>query len=85
MFSPVDSPYSIQLLIDRSAEVQDYLPLFESALARFFAGLKPQDRVSIGAFEERSKNPELLLDWHEARNAAPQNIDLNPVIRVSSS
>lgn len=81
VFSPVDSPYSIQVLIDRGAGMNSYLPLFEPALTRFLAGLKPQDRVSIGAFDERSKDVELLLDWREARNGAAIGVALNPVIR----
>jgi VWFA-related protein len=80
-FSPVESPYSIQLLIDRSAGMQRVLPLFESALARFLASLKPQDRISIGAFDERSKEVELLLDWLEARNGTDPGVALNPVVR----
>jgi VWFA-related protein len=80
-FAPVESPYSIQLLIDRSAGMQSVLPLFESALARFLMSLKPQDRVSIGAFDERSKNVELLMDWRETRNGTDLDVALNPVVR----
>ena len=81
-FSPVDTPYSILLLIDRSVSMQDHWPLMEPAMARFLANLKPQDRVSIGAFDERSKDVEVLLDWRDARNGASLQIPINPVGRV---
>src|SRR5262245_34945900 len=69
-FTPVESPYSIQLLIDRSTSMETHWPLMEPAIARFLANLRPQDRVSIGAFDERSKSVELLLDWRTAENGS---------------
>ncbi len=80
VFESVDSPYSIQLLIDRSSNMQDYWPLFEPALARFLTSLKPQDRVSIGAFDERSKDVKLLLDWRDARNGDSLEISVDPAV-----
>jgi Ca-activated chloride channel homolog len=80
-FSPVDTPYNILLLIDRSGSMQDHWPLMEPAMARLLASLKPQDRISIGAFDERSKDVELLLDWRDAGNGASLQIPINPVGR----
>ena len=80
-FSPADSPYSILLLIDRSTSMQDYWPLMEPAIARFLTNLKPQDRISIGAFDESSKNVELLLDWRTVENGTTVLVPINPAIR----
>ena len=78
-FSPVDTPYSILLLIDRSTSMRDHWPLMEPAIARFLANLKPQDRVSIAAFDERSRDVDVLLEWRDARNGASLEIPINPV------
>lgn len=80
-FSPVDSPYSILLLIDRSIGMQDSWPLMAPALSRFIAQLKPQDRISIGAFDERSKEVNLLLDWRETRKQELTEIPIDPTVR----
>jgi len=84
-FSPADAPYSIQLLIDRSVSMQDHWPLMEPALARLVSNLKPQDRISIGAFDERSKDVEVLLDWRDVGNGASMQILINPVGRGNMS
>lgn len=80
-FSPVDSPYSILLVIDRSRSMEAQWPLMEPAITRFLTSLKPQDRVSIGAFDERSQDVELLLDWREVQNGSLIQIPLNPLTR----
>jgi VWFA-related protein len=80
-FASVDSPYSILLLIDRSQSMQPHWSWVEPALSRFVGQLKPQDRLSIGAFDERSERVEVLLDWRETRGSSLQ-IAINPVIRA---
>jgi Ca-activated chloride channel family protein len=80
-FTPTESPYSILLLIDRSGSMRDYWPVMEPAIARFIARLRPQDSISIGAFDERSRDVELLLDWRQVRAGTFQEIAINPVIR----
>ena len=80
-FSPVDSPYSILLLIDRSRSMERHWPLMEPAVGRFLSILKPQDRVSIAAFDERSKDVELLLDWRDVRNESSIEVAINPLTR----
>jgi VWFA-related protein len=80
-FSPVESPYSILLLIDRSTSMENHWPLMDPAIAHFVANLKPQDRISIGAFDERSKKVELLLDWRKAENGSSIQFAINPVTR----
>jgi VWFA-related protein len=78
-FTPVESPYSIVLLIDRSRSMENHWPLMEPAIARFVSNLRPQDRISIGAFDERSQNVELLLDWRTAENGSSIQVGINPV------
>jgi VWFA-related protein len=80
-FAPVESPYSILLLIDRSTSMENYWPLMNPAIDRFVAKLKPQDRISIGAFDERSPKVELLQDWRTVENASSIQIAINPVTR----
>src|SRR6187401_1418496 len=57
-FSPVEALYIILLLIDRSASMEAHWPLIDPAIARFVSSLKPQDRISIAAFDERSQKVE---------------------------
>jgi VWFA-related protein len=78
-FSPVESPYSILLLIDRSTSMEKHWPLMDPAIASFMANLRPQDRISIGAFDERSPKVELLLDWRTAENGSSIPVEINPV------
>jgi len=80
-FSTVESPYSILLLLDRSTSMQDYWPLMEPAMARFIGQLRPQDSISIGAFDERSRDVDLLLDWRQARIGVTREIGINPAIQ----
>jgi len=79
-FSAVDSPYHIVLLIDRSRSMQSYWSLMLPAISRFVAQLKPQDRVSIGAFDERSRTVEVLLDWREVGGKESLAVAINPVV-----
>jgi VWFA-related protein len=81
-FSPTDAPYSIQLVIDRSRDLQDFWPLMQAAVQRFISQLKPQDRISIAAFDERSKNVQVLLDWRETRGVGTVEIPIDPVVQA---
>jgi VWFA-related protein len=77
----MESPYSIVLLIDRSASMENHWPLMDPAIARFMANLRPQDRISVGAFDERSPKVELLLDWRTAENGSSIPVAINPVTK----
>jgi hypothetical protein len=61
--------------------MQDYWALLEPALTGFLRNLKPQDRVSIGAFDERSRDVRLLLDWRDARVGQDLAIGIDPVVK----
>jgi Ca-activated chloride channel homolog len=50
-FLPVSSSYNILLLFDRSGSTQDKWLLMQRAVAGFIANLRPQDRISIAAFD----------------------------------
>ncbi|HET9220560.1 MAG TPA: VWA domain-containing protein [Terriglobia bacterium] len=80
-FSAVASANSLLLLIDRSLSMQEHWPLMEPAIVRLLVTLQPQDRVSIGAFDERSKEVEVLLDWKDVRDGLPKEIRINPAVR----
>jgi len=53
----------------------------EPGIVRLLETLEPQDRVSIGAFDERSKEVEVLLDWKDVRDGLPKEIRINPAVR----
>jgi VWFA-related protein len=80
-FSALDSPNSILLLIDRSISMQEHWPLMEPTIARLLVALQPQDRISIGAFDERSNEVQVLLDWRDVRNGLPTEIRIDPAVR----
>jgi hypothetical protein len=61
--------------------MENYWPLMNPAIDRFVANLKPQDRISIGAFDERSQKVELLLDWRTVENGSSIQVAINPVTR----
>ena len=66
-FSPVATPYNIFLLFDRSGSTQDKWPLMQRAVAGFIAGLRPQDRIAIGAFDSELQTE---LPWTNDREKA---------------
>jgi Ca-activated chloride channel homolog len=70
-FSSVSTPYNVLLLFDRSGSTQDKWPLMQRAVAAFIAGLRPQDRISIVAFDSDSKT---LLPWTADRREALQTL-----------
>jgi hypothetical protein len=61
--------------------MQEHWPLMESVIARFLRTLQPEDRVAIGAFDERNKEVQILLDWRDVRSGLPQEIQINPAVR----
>jgi len=81
VFAPVGAPYSVFILVDRSASMGSHWPIVRPALGRLLARLRPQDRVAIGAFDERTKDVDLLVDWREIGSGHLDQIAINPVIR----
>src|SRR5262249_47774348 len=59
-FASVSTPYNVLLLFDRSGSTQNKWPLMQRAVAAFIAGLRPQDRLSIAAFDSDLMT---LLPW----------------------
>jgi Ca-activated chloride channel family protein len=70
-FASVSTAYNVLLLFDRSGSTQDKWPLMQRAVAAFIAGLRPQDRISIVAFDSDSKT---LLPWTANRQEALQTL-----------
>ncbi|MBI2150489.1 MAG: VWA domain-containing protein [Acidobacteria bacterium] len=66
-FSPVSTPYNVFLLFDRSGSTRQKWAFMERAVAGFVAGLRPQDRLAIAAFDTRL---ESQLDWTGDRTKA---------------
>jgi VWFA-related protein len=72
-FASVATPYNVLLLFDRSGSTQDKWPLMQRAVAAFIAGLRPQDRISIAAFDSDLKT---LLPWTADRGEALRTLPL---------
>src|SRR5262245_44458333 len=70
-FAPASTAYNVLLLFDRSGSTRDRWPLMQRAVAAFIAGLRPQDRISIAAFDSDLKN---LLPWTANRQLAVQTL-----------
>jgi VWFA-related protein len=70
-FYPVETPYSILLLFDRSTSTEDQWPLLQTALDRFFEKLRPHDSVSIATF---TGNTTLRLDWWSLAKGKPADV-----------
>ena len=70
-FYPVETPYSVLLLFDRSSSTENQWPLLQTALDRFFDALKPRDSVSIATFAE---NTTLRLDWWSLAKGRPADV-----------
>jgi len=82
-FSPPDTPWNFVLLFDNS------LPWVESGDAtlwrtmgqsvdRFLAQMKPQDRITMAAFENKV---QMLLDWRNVKTGWEQTVTFKPVVR----
>jgi Ca-activated chloride channel family protein len=50
-FSPVSAPYNVFLLFDRSESTRDKWTFMQRAVLKFMEGLRPQDRVALGSFD----------------------------------
>ena len=70
-FYPVETPYSILLLFDRSSSTENQWPLLQTAMARFFDKLRPHDSVSIATF---TGNTTLRLDWWNLSKGIPADV-----------
>jgi VWFA-related protein len=71
-FSPVATPYNVLLLFDRSGSTQNQWLFMQRAVTRFLEGLRPQDGVSIAAFDDEF---ETLLDWTNNHTLALASLD----------
>jgi VWFA-related protein len=70
-FYSVDTPYSVLLLFDRSTSTDNQWPLLQTALARFFDALRPQDSISIATF---TGSTTLRLDWWNLSKGRPADV-----------
>ena len=75
-FNTVQTPYNILLMFDRSGSTQNQWLFMQRAVARFLERLRPQDRVSIAAFDSEF---DVLLDWTDQRRDAI--VSLSELIR----
>src|SRR3982750_2121249 len=74
-FEPVQTPYRILLLVDRSSSMENDWTFLEPAIQRFISKLRPQDQFAIAAFADK---PELLVDWTVAKEGTQVKADLRP-------
>jgi VWFA-related protein len=70
-FYPVDTPYSVLLLFDRSSSTESQWPLLQTAMDRFLDALKPHDSVSIATF---TGSTALRLDWWTLSKGRPADV-----------
>jgi len=71
-FTPVAMPFNVLLLFDRSGSTQNQWPFMQKAVARFVDNLRPQDRISLAAFDDEF---ETLVDWTADRRQAVLALD----------
>ena len=71
-FSSIDTPYNIILLFDRSGSTQEQWTFMQRAADRFIRNLRPQDRVSLAAFDE---GVTMLSSWSESRSVTQQALN----------
>jgi hypothetical protein len=62
-FTPTDAPWSIVLLLDRSATQSQ-----TEGIDRFIARLRPRDRIAIASFGDKV---ETLMDWKDRTAKVP--------------
>jgi VWFA-related protein len=62
-FSASDSPYNTLLVVDRSGSMVSTMPFVVRGVNRFISNLRPQDKVSIAAFDESF---DVLFPWRGA-------------------
>jgi len=73
-FAPVDSPYSVLLLIDCSTSTQPLWPFLVESMNRFTARLRSQDSVSVAQFGGSYKT---LLGW-KPRGSGGMDVQIEP-------
>jgi VWFA-related protein len=66
-FSPIETPYSMLLLLDRSGSTREATPLLIAAINGFVNDLRAQDRYMVASFAEYVKT---LVDWR-TRSLSP--------------
>ena len=73
-FTPVESPYSVLLLIDCSTSTQPLWPFLVESMNRFTARLRPQDNIALAQFGGSYKT---LLGWR-ARGSGSVEVPFQP-------
>jgi VWFA-related protein len=68
-FSSAETPYNILLLFDRSSSTQGQWPFLLRAISRFITQLPDQNRIALGAFDDKQ---EMIMPWMTARDFARQ-------------
>jgi Ca-activated chloride channel homolog len=68
-FASAETPYNILLLFDRSSSTQGQWPFLLRAISRFITQLPDQNRIALGAFDDK---PEMIMPWMTARDFARQ-------------
>jgi VWFA-related protein len=71
-FTPISVPINVLLLFDRSGSTQDQWQFMQNAVVGFMARLRPQDRITLAAFDDEF---EVLVKWTEDRWQAVQALD----------
>jgi len=74
-FSPVETPYSVVLLLDCSKSTRDRLLLLVSAMNRFAELLRPGDKFAVATFGTKI---DLLSDWNSDKQRSLSVAD-NPM------
>jgi VWFA-related protein len=72
-FESAESAYHILLLFDRSSSTEEQWPYLVKALSRFLAGLPPQHRVAVAAFDDK---PEMLFNWSSPREFSRRGFEI---------
>ena len=74
-FAPVDAPYNMLLVVDRSGSMASTFPLLLAAVNRFLSNLRTQDQFALGAFDRSVKR---LVAWRGARTGSNRTVKLGP-------
>ena len=73
-FEPVESPFNILLLFDRSASTENQWGFLIEAISRFIKQMPEQHRIALAAFDDKT---EMLLTWRSAGDFVRQSFSLN--------
>jgi VWFA-related protein len=63
-FSPVNTPFDVLLLFDRSSSTRSKWPVMSQAAEGFLANLRTQDRLAVATFDARLR---MLTRWTDGR------------------